>query len=57
MTTVMTLGKDSSVFKGSRAYLFASDIAHAGKEGDLDLFAARLYSYNNVCCLDAWYLR
>ncbi|CAN0150588.1 unnamed protein product [Scytosiphon promiscuus] len=55
--TIVSLGKACSVFQGSRAYMFASDIALAEKEGDLHLFAARLYAYNNVCRLNAWYLR
>lgn len=55
--TIVALGKASSVFQGSRAYVFATDMASAEKEGDVDLFASRLYAYNNVCRLDAWYLR
>jgi len=55
--TIVALGKDSSVFQGSRAYMFATDMALAGKDGDVEFFAARLYAYNNVCRLDAWYLR
>lgn len=55
--TIVALGKASSVFQGSRAYMFATDMVFAEKEGDVDFFAARLYAYNNVCLLDAWYLR
>ncbi|CAM9280978.1 unnamed protein product, partial [Hapterophycus canaliculatus] len=55
--TILSLGKACSVFQGSRAYMFASDVALAEKEGDIDFFAARLYAYNNVCRLDAWYMR
>lgn len=55
--TIVALGKASSVFQGSRAYMFATDMVLAAKEGDVDFFAARLYAYNNVCRLDAWYLR
>lgn len=45
------------MFQGSRAYLFALDMVLVGEEGDFELFAARVYGYNNVCRLDAWYLR
>lgn len=55
--TIVALGKASSVFQGSRAYMFATDMAFAEKEGDVDFFASRLYAYNNVCRLDTWYLR
>lgn len=54
---LVSLGKFSSIFRGSRAYLFASDMVQAGKDGDVHLFAARVYAYDNVCRLDAWYLR
>jgi len=54
---IVALGKASSAFQGSRAYMFATDMALAGKDGDVEFFAARLYAYNNVCRLDAWYLR
>lgn len=55
--TIVSLGKASSAVKGSREYAFASDVARAGKDGDLDLFAARVYAYNNVCRLGVWHLR
>lgn len=55
--TIVALGKASSVFQGSRAYMFATDVVSAEKEGNVEFFAARLYAYNNVCRLDAWYLR
>eukprot|EP00904_Undaria_pinnatifida_P009336 jgi/Undpi1/5532/HiC_scaffold_2.g00809.m1 len=54
---ILSFGKINSVFQGSRAYLFAVDMVLVGEEGDYDLFAARVYAYNNVCRLDAWYLR
>eukprot|EP00903_Cladosiphon_okamuranus_P017757 g16345.t1 len=54
---IVALGKASTVFQGSRAYMFAMDMASAGKDGDVDFFASRLYAYNNVFRLDAWYLR
>lgn len=37
--------------------MFATDMVSSEKEGDVDFFASRLYAYNNVCRLDAWYLR
>ncbi|CAN0394108.1 unnamed protein product [Pylaiella littoralis] len=55
--TIVALGKASPVFQGSRAYMFATDMVSSEKEGDVDFFASRLYAYNNVCRLDAWYLR
>ena len=55
--TVLSFAKINSVFQGSRAYLFALDMLLVGEEGDFELFAARVYAYNNVCRLDAWYLR
>lgn len=55
--TIVALGKASSVFQGSRAYMFATDMVSAEKDGDVDFFASRLYAYDNVCRLDAWYLR
>ncbi|CAM9176613.1 unnamed protein product, partial [Ectocarpus fasciculatus] len=55
--TIVALGKASSFFQGSMAYIFATDVVLAEKEGDVDFFAARLYAYNNVCRLSAWYLR
>lgn len=56
-STIVALGKASSVFQGSRAYMFATDMASAEKDGDADFFASRLYAYNNVFHLDAWNLR
>ena len=55
--TILCFGKINSVFQGSRAYLFALDMVLVAEEGDFELFAARVYAYNNVCRLDAWYLR
>ncbi|CAM9812108.1 unnamed protein product, partial [Ectocarpus sp. 12 AP-2014] len=55
--TIVALGKASSHFQGSIAYIFATDVALAEKEGDVEFFAARLYAYNNVYHLSAWYLR
>lgn len=55
--SLVSLGKASVMFQTSRVYSFASDMVLAGREGDLNLFAARVYAYDNVCRLDAWCLR
>lgn len=52
-----SLGKDSSIFQGSRECAFGSDLALAAREGDLELFATSVYAYDNVCRLDSWCLR
>ena len=45
------------MFLASPAFVFAMDVAHAGRKGDLDIFAARVYAYDNICRLDSWFLR
>lgn len=54
---IVALGKANTIFQTSRAFAFAMDVTNARIDGDLDIFAARVYAYDNVFCLDSWVLR
>lgn len=54
---IVALGKTNTIFQTSKAFAFAMDVANARIKGDLEIFAARVYAYNNIFCLDSWFLR
>lgn len=54
---IVALGKTNTVFRTSNAFAFAMDVTNARIEGDLNIFAARVFAYNNIFCLDSWFLR